>query len=120
MKALLASTTAIVALAVGPAFAADLPLKAPGAAPAYYNWSGLYIGGQGGGTWRGQYDWGPQFPSVSSDLDGGFAGGTVGWNWYASKWVVIGIEADWSWADIKGDFKGGAEDCNTKVAWEAS
>ena len=106
MKALLLSATAAAAIVTGPAIAADMPLKAP-ATPYYYNWSGLYIGGQGGGTWRGRYDWGPQFPSVNSDLDGGFAGGTIGWNWYASKWAIIGIEADWSWADIKGDFKGG-------------
>jgi outer membrane immunogenic protein len=106
MKKVLLIGTAIAALTGGPALAADMPLKAPGAAPVYYNWSGLYIGGEGGGTWRGHYDWGPEFTTIRSDLHGGFGGGTVGWNWQASQWTVIGIEGDWSSADIKGDFTG--------------
>ena len=41
-----------VAALSGPAVAADLPMKAPAAAPAYYapSWAGFYIGGNIGVT----------------------------------------------------------------------
>jgi outer membrane immunogenic protein len=119
MKTSLLSAIAAAVIAASPALAADMPLKAPTAATAVYHWSGVYIGGEGGGTWRGHYDWAPQFPTIRSDLDGGFAGGTIGWNWRPAKWTVIGIEGDWSWADIKGDFPGGVLQCSAGFSCSA-
>jgi hypothetical protein len=42
--------TVVASVAVGGAYAADLPVKAPPVVPApvVENWSGLYIGGHGG------------------------------------------------------------------------
>src|SRR5690348_11195859 len=109
MKWVLTTIAAVAALASGPVNAADIPVKAPPMpAMATYSWTGLYIGGEGGGVWRGHYDWAPEFPSIHGGLDGGFGGGTIGWNWQPNKYIVIGVEGDWSWADIKGDMVGGS------------
>src|SRR5215510_5829519 len=108
MKQRLFAAVAAFMFAGGSAVAADLPAKAPyyKAPPAaYYNWSGFYIGGQGGWAFDGKYDWAPEFPTIHSGLDGGFGGGTVGYNWQVHRFV-LGLEADYSWADITGDFKG--------------
>jgi outer membrane immunogenic protein len=43
---------------------------------------------------------GVTFSTSSSDLKGGFAGGTVGHNWQMGSWVM-GIEADAAWSDLK-------------------
>lgn len=94
------------------ASAADLPArtytKAPIAVPMY-NWSGFYAGVHAG------YGWGNNdslningttpFPAgavTSTDVDGVLAGGQVGYNYqFAPSWLV-GVEADGSWTNIKG------------------
>src|ERR1043166_758416 len=53
MKRILLSAT-LIGFAAAPAFAADLPRKAPPMAPVaapVWNWSGFYIGAHGGGGW---------------------------------------------------------------------
>src|SRR5579859_4236638 len=68
--------------AAAPAQAADLSVapiyKAPPvvAAPAY-NWSGFYLGANGGGSW-GTSNWDS---AGSFNLSGAVAGGTAGVNW---------------------------------------
>jgi outer membrane immunogenic protein len=75
-------------------FAADLPVKAA-VAPAYYDWSGVYVGvhaGYGGGMqdWQGDF------------IARGFlGGGQVGINKQLGS-LVFGLELDGSWADMKG------------------
>jgi outer membrane immunogenic protein len=80
--------------------AADLSLaplyKAPPTTPAY-NWSGFYLGVNGGGDW-GRSHW--------QGLDrfhtsGGLVGGTAGYNWQAGR-TVFGIEGDLDWSGLKG------------------
>jgi outer membrane immunogenic protein len=72
--------------------AADIPqlYAAPAPMPSLYNWTGFYVGGQGGYGW-GTFDVNPR----GSDIDGWFAGGQVGFNWQngRSPWV-LGIEVD--------------------------
>jgi len=94
-------------LGVGAASAADLPArtytKAPVVVPpAIYNWTGFYIGANGGGGW-GRTDW--QFNVVNTfanhHTSGGLAGGQIGYNWQTGAWV-LGVEADGDWANIKG------------------
>lgn len=81
----------------GAAFAADLPTrntpytKTPAMVSPATNWSGFYIGAMGG---YGSENSGDQFA-----IKGGFAGGTVGYNWQFGQFVA-GIEADGAWADI--------------------
>jgi outer membrane immunogenic protein len=73
-------------LAAAPRYA-----KAPEASVAVYNWTGFYIGGFGG--------YASENSSVDPKMSGGFAGGTIGYNWQASN-IVYGLEADGGWADV--------------------
>ena len=52
-------STLLMAALLNTANAADLPVKAPLLAPApVYNWTGCYIGGNGGGVWTDKnYTW---------------------------------------------------------------
>ena len=98
---------ALVGLAAltGTAAAADLPPR-PAPAPYYkapvamqvYNWTGFYIGINGGGGF-GRSDW----DSIGSsfDVSGGLVGGTVGYNYQFGQ-AVVGVEGDIDWADING------------------
>ena len=94
MKKILLTTTALIALGIAPAAAADLAArpytKAP-AAIAINNWSGFYLGAMGG--------YAQENSSGIGTLSGGFAGGTAGYNWQMGN-VVLGIEADAAWADV--------------------
>jgi outer membrane immunogenic protein len=109
MKKVLLSTVALFALAA-PAAAADLAArpytKAPPAPIAVvYDWSGFYIGVNGGwGSSRKCWDFvDPVFggPEGCHDATGGTAGGQIGYRWQASSWV-FGLEAQGNWADFKG------------------
>ena len=64
--------------------------KAPAINPAI-NWSGFYIGAMGG--------YAAEATSDPLAIKGGFAGGTLGYNWQSGTFVA-GIEADGAWADI--------------------
>jgi outer membrane immunogenic protein len=104
MKRILRACMAVGALAgfIGSAIAADLPRQAPiYKAPAYmapvFNWTGAYIGINGGGGWgRSDYN-----GSNKYDVSGGLIGATIGYNWQFGTWVV-GLEGDADWASIKG------------------
>jgi hypothetical protein len=95
VKKILLTTTALIALGIAPAAAADLAArpytKAPAAAIAINNWSGFYIGAMGG--------YAQENSSGIGTLSGGFAGGTVGYNWQTGNFV-LGVEADAAWADV--------------------
>jgi len=57
MNKIILGTALLAGLAIAsPAFAADMPLKAPVAAPIVYDWSGFYIGAQFGEKWK-KDDW---------------------------------------------------------------
>jgi outer membrane immunogenic protein len=101
-------SAALVAISAASASAADLPMR-----PAdqqlispvpVYNWTGLYVGLNAG------YGWGTQNPLslLSSNFDkftynvnGGMAGGTFGGQIQAGH-VVMGLEGDADWADVRG------------------
>src|SRR6201982_2350218 len=116
MKSVLLGAAAVVAaLSVAvPASAADLTArpytKAPAMVAAIYDWSGFYIGLNGGGGWS-HNSWtntatllGPPVPSASEgchDASGGMIGGQVGYRWQSANWV-FGVEGQGDWADIKG------------------
>jgi outer membrane immunogenic protein len=117
MKYLLLRSVAIPALLVSPAFAADLPLKAPVApvlpAPS---WTGFYVGLNAGADWArsdtstgtscvaapgttGPYFGCTSVPAVnavgtgSMSSSGFTGGGQIGYNWQINS-LVLGAEAD--------------------------
>ena len=101
---------AVVTMALGvlPAAAADLPVKAQPYVPVAVasNWSGCYIGVQGGVAWGRARDTSldPRFPGVIIDnasLNGVVAGGTLGCNYQVDR-LVFGIEGDLSWTNKRG------------------
>jgi len=96
----------LAALGVGPAMAADMAVKAPPPAPlpVIYNWSGFYIGANGGwGQSRNCWDFipvaGGVIPDGCRDQSGGVVGGQIGYRWQANQFV-FGLEAQGDWADI--------------------
>jgi outer membrane immunogenic protein len=101
--------TAIVLItSAGTASAADVPMEAPYTRALYstspvYSWTGFYIGAMGGYGWSDTVRasiGGLAVSASSSDLKGGFAGGTVGYNYQMGSWVE-GIEVDAAWSDLK-------------------
>ena len=93
----------ILAASTASTFAADLAArpytKAPPVVAAMYDWSGFYIGMNGGwGQSSTRYDW-ANFLVRSDDASGGTVGGQIGYNWQAGSWV-FGLEAQGNWADL--------------------
>jgi outer membrane immunogenic protein len=76
----------------------------PPAMASVYNWSGFYMGGNGGyGTSRNC--WSFVTPALGGegchDADGAVAGGQIGYRWQSAAWV-FGLEAQGNWADLRG------------------
>jgi outer membrane immunogenic protein len=120
MKKIVAACFSIGALATAQcANAADLsvaPLyKAPPAQyTPVYNWTGFYIGANGGGGW-GHSWW--QSPSTGVNLSGGQVGGTAGYNWQFGN-AVLGVEGDLDWSKISGTSNSiGCPGCSTSDSW---
>jgi len=88
------------------ASAADMPVKMPvKAAPIVapvYNWTGFYVGINGGIGWgrTNQTDT-SGVTSGTYTQTGALAGGTVGYNYQINN-IVLGIEGDFDWANING------------------
>jgi outer membrane immunogenic protein len=86
----------LLASIAGAAGAADMSAarapytKAPMMGPAI-NWSGFYIGAMGG--------YAAEATSAPLAIKGGFAGGTLGYNWQFGTYL-LGLEADGAWADV--------------------
>jgi opacity protein-like surface antigen len=96
------------------AHAADLPARAYPAAPAMvpspiYDWSGFYLGINGGGgsarnCWSLVTDAFGDLPGDEGchDATGGTVGGQIGYRWQSANWV-FGVEGQGNWADFKGN-----------------
>jgi outer membrane immunogenic protein len=92
-----------------PASAADLAAKPYVKAPpppvvAIYDWTGFYIGGNGGwGQARACWDLltPTGFDDVLGcrDMSGGVVGGQLGYRWQTGSWVW-GVEGQGDWADL--------------------
>ena len=109
MNKFLLGTVSALAM-VTSASAADLPAGPYSKAPviaADYDWSGVYLGANGGwGTSHLCWD----FTNAAGvfivsegchDATGGTAGGQVGYRWQVSH-LVFGAEAQGNWADFNG------------------
>jgi outer membrane immunogenic protein len=97
MKKLLLASVGVVALGIASASAADMPRREamPTKAPAYvsqmYNWTGPYVGINGGYGFSG-----------SNGSDGWLLGGTLGYNFQSGGPLVWGLEGDLAWTNIDG------------------
>jgi outer membrane immunogenic protein len=116
MKKLFLGTVGLIALGAIPASAADMAARPYTKAPppmvaAVYDWSGFYIGLNGGGAWSHKC-WTdtsiflgvPLVPNISEgchNASGGVVGGQLGYRWQAASWV-FGLEAQGDWANLRG------------------
>jgi outer membrane immunogenic protein len=123
MKRFVLASVGLLAMFVGvtAASAADLPRRhaMPMKAPAYaapYNWTGAYVGINGGGAW-GDANW-SALGTGDFRTSGGLVGATLGYNWQAGP-TVFGLETDIDWANIKGSTTNGCGGvtCATKNDW---
>lgn len=105
VKALTVACSVIAA--GGYAFAADLPAPPPPQAPAafvpppvpVYDWSGIYIGVNGGWGW-GNAKWTLPTTATGSVADnGGVVGGTLGVNFQTGAFV-FGVEGDFDYSAV--------------------
>jgi outer membrane immunogenic protein len=105
MKIILGLTAALVAF---PAFAADIPLKAPAEPAPTYSWAGSYLGLNAGYGWsrfkiNDPIEVGEEaFSNFSFNGSGWFFGLQNGYNWQSGAWV-FGLESDLQLARINGD-----------------
>jgi len=115
MKKFVFGIAASFALFATQASAADMAVKAPPPAPiaAAYNWTGFYLGGQGGGGWFDNnvtngsvvLGTGNNFPPGlvhSPEHGSGGLGGVYGGYNYQINQFVVGIDGDYSWAGLNG------------------
>jgi outer membrane immunogenic protein len=95
-------------------------------------WSGFYVGANGGYGWNADVRGGSHVSSAADDggtlgaspvtgfdQSGGFAGVQIGRNWQLNR-MVLGVEADIQWADIKGSRASHVAADGTDVTGDAS
>ncbi len=113
MKRLLLTSAIALLAATGAAAAADLIVEQPmvAAAPvAAGDWEGFYagiVGGLGSGTVDYTDIGAPGIVAADPSISGGMIGGTVGYNAQFDS-VILGFEADLSWANLNGSRSNGA------------
>ena len=115
MKKILLGVIGLAAVGMSaPASAADLAARPYTKAPppmvaAVYDWTGFYLGFNGGGGWAHKCwdinnDLGVPIGTVREgchNATGGLVGGQLGYRWQVASWV-FGLEAQGDWADFKG------------------
>jgi outer membrane immunogenic protein len=78
--------------------------KAPPVVAAAYNWTGFYLGIEGGGGWsRDQRTYYPNDAFTNEQLGGGLGGGLIGYNWLLpGNKFLLGVEGSFDRANING------------------
>jgi len=108
MKRLCVAGAVLTSVLAGSATAADMPLKAP-VPRVVSDWTGFYIGVHGGYGWArpsiNDLDLNQPFAIDDLSLDapklrGAVFGGHAGYNWQWGQRGVVGLEIDYSAADI--------------------
>lgn len=125
MKRILLGGVALAFAAAAPATAADLPRAAPPVVkapvmvpPTVYDWTGFYLGINGGGGWgRSSFD-GATGTLDHFDTKGWVAGATAGYNLQYGH-AVFGLEGDIDWSNINGSATcvGGLATCQVQNNW---
>ncbi|WP_027546637.1 outer membrane protein [Bradyrhizobium sp. WSM2254] len=111
-KILIGAIGAMALSLAAPASAADLAARPYTKAPppmvaAIYDWSGFYIGINGGGgsahkCWDVDLGGGIFAGEGCHNAIGGTVGGQIGYRWQSANWV-FGVEGQGNWADFSGD-----------------
>lgn len=101
--------------------AADIPVKGyykgpPRSVVSYYNWTGGYVGINGGYGW-GSSDW--DSPLITVKPKGGLIGGTLGYNWQNGA-IVYGVEGDVDYSMIKDSQTCALGPCEVDNKWLAT
>jgi outer membrane immunogenic protein len=110
----LAIAVSVLGISTASALAADLPAHTYTKAPpmmAAYDWSGFYVGANGGyGSSSNCWDLNQigavtlfpgNIPEGCHNATGGLAGGQVGYRWQTGA-LVAGLEAQGNWANLSG------------------
>jgi outer membrane immunogenic protein len=147
-KLILGTVALTTAGLVNAAFAADLPVKAPPMVPVVYNWTGCYIGGNGGWKW-GRFNESVDTAATTINIPGvglvplaaghvdldhptassGAIGGQIGCRWENAEHWVFGVEGDFDWTRLHatvldaappafGLFQG--DSFENRMRWESS
>ncbi len=108
-------SVAALAFGVSGALAADIPARSPAIAPApvvfapLFTWSGFYIGVNAGYAGdKFDYPFGgyiydtPYGGSASVTSSGFIAGGQIGYNYAFGGGFMLGLEADYQFANVEG------------------
>lgn len=125
MKKLLLLAVGICLLGATPLLAADLPYKAP-PPPPIFNWTGFYVGINGGWANYRAYPGGAApcggGTCVQPGDDGWTLGGHIGFNWQGAGPLVAGLEADVNWLDLAASAPcaNPAFTCSTNQDWMGS
>ncbi len=108
MIRMLTLASAATLMLAGTSRAADVVIYEPAPMVTTIDWSGFYVGVHGGYGWADtDAEFTNGFPgAVDLDLDGFFGGGQVGYNFVFGSGLLLGVEADFSFADIDGSAVG--------------
>lgn len=121
MRSILLATAAVFAT-TSCSFAADVLTQEP--VTSTYNWTGLYVGAQAGYEWaRTSYTFNGPVPS-GRFTPSGFVGGVyVGYNHQFDSPLVVGVEGDIEYANVKDSFNnpfGNRSAGSADLRWQGS
>jgi outer membrane immunogenic protein len=99
------------------------PVKSALPPPAVYDWTGFYVGINGGGSW-GRVPWSsdPDGVADTTTVSGGLVGGTMGYNAQNLGRFVVGGEFDFDWRSFNATIPApvcvsGGANCEFKSDW---
>ncbi|KAB2690326.1 outer membrane protein [Brucella tritici] len=121
LKALLLASTVALVATTG-AKAADAVIEqepAPVVVAPSFTWNGAYIGGQIGYGWgKSKLDDG--FDTLELKPDGFLGGLYAGYNFDLGNNVVLGVDGDVTYNNLKDDFTGAGGSLESKLRWSGA
>ncbi len=122
MRKFFVAGSIVAALYGAPAFAADMPVKAPPmpTSASVYSWTGFYVGANIGGGWgTTNVGFTPNDPATATlfvagglppggslKTSGVLGGPQLGYNWQVNRNWLVGVETDFEWSGIEGSISG--------------
>jgi outer membrane immunogenic protein len=96
------------------------PVKSANIPPVVYDWTGFYVGINGGGSW-GRVPWSsdPDGTAGNVTVSSGLIGGTIGYNAQNLGRLVVGSEFDFDWRSINATIPADtcSPTCEFKSRW---